>query len=347
MNTDEFHSYVGRLIKGYLPAGYSRAKAVIKDIDQPGSTPTKALTLMLDGGPVGSTVALEPYASALRRGQPIESIMEEIAEACVPRSKRKRKQRQTRRQPTLHRLNSYNHMRPFLSSRLFDPEKQTEFTKDRPWFQLGDWGLYFTVAVTDTSSQTRVLPVTYDLIQTWAVSPQAIYRDAHAAQIAAHQPWLSVYTGAENSAVGSNLLASSVPWRLTPADLFVLSNQERKNGAAVAGWMDVLDRVGLVIGRDFALLPTSVHELMIVPDLNLYTHWDLENIVREGRAGLTDAQSQDLFSDKVVWYDRAQRALIGKAERRRHEVHRLMDDENTLPTRPPGHSVLPGAPPNR
>lgn len=327
MTTDEFHSYVGRLIKGYLPEGYSRAKAVIKEVDQPGAKPVKALTLMRDGGPVGSTVVLEPYAAALRRGQSMETIMEEIAAACLTKNKKKKIQRLFRKTPAVQHLHSYARMRPHLSTRLFDPETHSEYRKNRPWFQLGDWGLYIEVTVVDPRGDLRTVPVSHDLLRNWHVSRQVLYRDAVSAQSAAHPPWLSIYTGPEEpETIGSNLLTSSVPWRLTQADLFVLSNQERRYGAAVAGWTDVLDRVASVLGRNFALLPTSVHELMIVPDLGLYSHWDLENIVREQRADLAEDKKRELFSDKVVWYDRSRHQLLGKAERRSREVSQLLDE---------------------
>lgn len=323
MTPEEFHIYVKRLVKGYLPSSYRRAKVVIEDMEQPGSRPGKALKLMLDGGPVGSTVVLDPYISALQRGQAADSVVQDIAEACLPPKKPAQQAPRRRSRWRAQPLNPRNYLliRPYLVTRLFDPQLHGELVNNRPWFKLGDWGMYLELALEDGSE----IPVTYDLIRIWGITPQVVLRDAVAAQAAANPPWLSSYTGIEGT-LGSNLLTATTPWQLSPSDLFVLSNSDRRYGASVVGWKDVLARTAGILGRSFALLPTSVHELMVVPDLDVFTHWDLESIIRDSRQGLSQAQEKDIFTDKIIWYDRGSHQLIGKHERREQEVGQLMHE---------------------
>ena len=44
----------------------------------------------------------------------------------------------------------------------------------------------------------------------------------------------------------------------------------------------VLDKIGELLGSDFYVLPSSVHEVLIVPDNGNMQTKELENMVREG-----------------------------------------------------------------
>lgn len=84
--------------------------------------------------------------------------------------------------------------------------------------------------------------------------------------------------------------------------LYILTNQSRLNGAGVLAQDNVLERIGNLLGSDFYVLPSSIHEVLIVPDNGAVNLKELEAVVKEVNA--TEVAPEDLLSDKVQHYDR-------------------------------------------
>ena len=73
---------------------------------------------------------------------------------------------------------------------------------------------------------------------------------------------------------------------------------------------DVLESIGEKAGMDYFLLPTSIHEVLIVKNDGLLTRKELKEIVYDGNrtGGLT--KQEDILSDNVYFYSRKEKALI-------------------------------------
>ena len=75
----------------------------------------------------------------------------------------------------------------------------------------------------------------------------------------------------------------------------------------------VLDKIGELLGSDFYVLPSSTHEVILVPDNGNMQTKELEDMVKEVNA--TQVPPEDLLSDKVQYYDRAAKTLGRKQEK--------------------------------
>ena len=69
----------------------------------------------------------------------------------------------------------------------------------------------------------------------------------------------------------------------------------------------VLDKIGDLMDSNFYVLPSSIHEVLIVPDNGNMQTKELENMVREVNA--SQVLPEDLLSDKVQYYDRTAKTL--------------------------------------
>jgi hypothetical protein len=83
--------------------------------------------------------------------------------------------------------------------------------------------------------------------------------------------------------------------------MYVLSNQTKVYGSSTVLCEDVMKKVIEKIGDDFFILPSSVHELIIVPNRDdAIKLADLEMMVREVNA--TQVEENDRLSDNVYRY---------------------------------------------
>lgn len=91
--------------------------------------------------------------------------------------------------------------------------------------------------------------------------------------------------------------------------LYVLTNQQKMNGAAVMFWPEKIGEIADKIGDDVYVLPSSIHEVLLttVHGCALEVR-DLQNMVREINATVVD--QEEVLSDNVYVYRRETRDLI-------------------------------------
>ena len=105
----------------------------------------------------------------------------------------------------------------------------------------------------------------------------------------------------------SRLAKENTP-KLLPMDLgiladtmYVVTNQTRNLGAAVMLYPDTWEKVAALIGEDFYILPSSIHELILLPDKVDYERKELDELVRQVNNQCVEAE--DFLSDHAYYYN--------------------------------------------
>ncbi len=84
--------------------------------------------------------------------------------------------------------------------------------------------------------------------------------------------------------------------------MYVLTNVKMFFGAACLFYPRVLASIGNAIQDDLYILPSSIHECIILPASNTYTRDELEKIVCE--VNLTQVPEQEILSNHVYFYQK-------------------------------------------
>ena len=87
-----------------------------------------------------------------------------------------------------------------------------------------------------------------------------------------------------------------------PRPLYVLSNRDGMKGAAVILYEGVLKMFAEKIGHDLFILPSSVHEVLLVPYEESTHAEELEELVK--MINLAEVPEEDVLSDHVYLYSR-------------------------------------------
>ena len=89
--------------------------------------------------------------------------------------------------------------------------------------------------------------------------------------------------------------------------VFLLSSEARRYGAGTICYENVLQDFSMKYGWNLYLLPTSIHEFMILFDQGIYNEENLQKIVQESNQKL---DPKDFLSDNIYYYDRNQREFF-------------------------------------
>ena len=281
----EFAENIKNHIREYLPVDYQDAKITLEKVTKGNDRILTGLIIRKDDETAVPSIYLEHYEEQFGKGRPMDDIMKEIAQIKMENS--------LELPIDVKGLQDYETARPLLAIRLCDPEKNQEYLKDKPHTACGELAATYRIQIMEDSSGTASAVVTNDMLNLWGITPEQLHHDTVSAENARNP--VCLYT-----------MDEMIP-------MYILTNQNKVNGAGVLARDGVLDKIGELLGSDFYVLPSSTHEVILVPDNGNMQTKELEDMVKEVNA--TQVPPEDLLSDKVQYYDRAAKTLGRKQEK--------------------------------
>ena len=92
-----------------------------------------------------------------------------------------------------------------------------------------------------------------------------------------------------------------------PSDMYVLTNESKLNGAACILYENVLYDFAQKLGADLYILPSSVHEVILLPKLSMFEKDELVNMVKE--VNTEGVAADEVLSDHLYEYNRTERLI--------------------------------------
>ncbi|XBX09338.1 DUF5688 family protein [Enterocloster clostridioformis] len=308
MNQD-FINYVKDHIKEYLPPEYQDAVISIQKVTKNNDRTLTGFTIFQSGERAAPTVYLEPFAEQLKAGRSMDSVMRQIA-----------KIQETYKGPLpidVSIFERYEAVRPMLSIQMCNPKTNREYLEDKPYTLCGELAAFYRIQVAADHEGTASIAITDSLLRNWNITKDQLHKDAVQAENERNPVCFydmdDVMSEIVSSKKPDNLFQQGEPLDIGFIPLYVLTNQNKENGAGVLARDGVLEKVGTLIGSNFYVLPSSVHEVLIVPDYGNMTLAELETTVRE--VNDTQVLPEERLSYKVQYYDREAKTLGRKQEK--------------------------------
>lgn len=184
------------------------------------------------------------------------------------------------------RILDYSKMKERIVYKVIQREKNKELLKKVPYEEFLDLAVVYYALLQKTEFGTATLLIKNEHIKEWNVSKEEI-----------------------------QLVAKKNTPRLLPMEvlmftehMYVLTNSTRNFGAGVMMYEDVLEEVGEVFGENFYVLPSSVHEVIAVPESFGIDKSNLREMVKEINETVVD--DEEILSDTVYYYSRAEKRLF-------------------------------------
>lgn len=212
----------------------------------------KGLMISEKGQPVSITVYFDQSYQEYLGGRPLSDISRGIIELQVEKG-----------YPDIStlQLKDYEKMKEKLRVRLVGKEQNEAYLEEGPYkpHPMGAEILYVELA--RNGEGTMGLHVTHQNLKEWEVPVQEIFETAlENSQRKESARFQSL------AAVTASILGIESPEEETfnKGEIYILSNQSRDHGAAVLLYPGVLEDVHRKMEGDFYILPSSVHEVLIL-----------------------------------------------------------------------------------
>lgn len=185
-----------------------------------------------------------------------------------------------------------------IGFRVLQEDRNKTFLQDKPYKALGN-GLaaVFVINFNDEYAVT----VNDKLLEEMNTDIETLYEKSMANAYTIDPPVLRSMEAALFGD-GSNLLQNTEP---IPAaergGMYVLTNSSGVFGASNMMHPEIMKEAAEIIGEDVYVLPSSLHEVILVPESSGVKLNDLSEMVRQANRTVVDAR--DVLSDEVYYYN--------------------------------------------
>ena len=315
LNYNEFKKEVEAVVKDYLPDEYKDAKVSIAEVSKIGMT-YDSLTVRPEGQMAAPAANLNAFFEDYQNGKSFDEVMDDIADVL-----------QTKAPAHLQNMSwlmDYDQIKDHLFMRVSNAKKNEDLIKSAPHQSIDDLVITAHIAVDQGSNGMASTIVNNDLLEHYGVSEKVLFDDAmkSAPKILPVKidTMFNVISGMFPSAMDDEIpTEDSFPGK----DMIIVSNNTNMNGAAALFYPGVMEQLAEKLGGNYVVLPSSIHEVIIIPDKGDYSA--LEAMVADINKNTVDSKEQ--LSDHVYHYDSKEK-LFERSDKYESRVNDVEVDQD-------------------
>lgn len=197
---------------------------------------------------------------------------------------------------------TYREIRNFVFAKLINTKKNLELIGHIPNQSVLDLSLVYYI-FRDHDPDGEEILVTDEMMRKWQAEPFELFQDAM------HNTRNLLGESIRPLREILNEMIRSVCGELSIEELseeglpmFVLTNNWKRNGAVCMLFEDSLQEFAEEFESDLFVIPSSIHEVILVPEPAKLCREELNRIIRE--INRTELREEDILSDHVYLYSR-------------------------------------------
>ncbi len=256
----------------------------------------EAITITPNDSNMGMNLPIEKFFEAYDDGRPYDEVIDKAMEVIENGM-------DARPDFNIEDLTDYSKMKETLAMEVVSAEANKEMLETVPHKMMEDMAVvYRFVLSSDEDGRASVL-VTNQMIENMGITAEQLHADAmeNAPQIKPAEIKGMTEVLAELMGVEQAEMMGIGPVAPEDEQMYVASVPDKVHGAGVLAYENFMDQAAERAGGDFFILPSSIHEILIVPDNGQMDLKSLEDMVKEVNA--TQVAPQDKLTDSVYHYD--------------------------------------------
>lgn len=302
-----FAEGVTQQINKYLPEKYQNVECHVIEQQKNNGTMKAGLRLDIPGQNIAPIVYMEPFYDLIRQGEPMEQVMRQIAETC-------RQALEVQALPEQMDLTDYDSIKEYLSVQIINTKANQRMLAGLPHKKMEDLSVICRIEFPfSDEGGAGSIKVTHEMLNQWGVRPEEVYQKAVENAVKNQPPVLMSMSDLMMDVMelpfeADNLLELKEGCTFPKDKIYALTNERKLNGASVLAYPELPKQLEAVFPQGCYLLPSSLHELMVVPkdDLTLQPK-ELGEMVRE--INQTNVPKDEILSDRVYEFDKETKKL--------------------------------------
>lgn len=288
------------------------AEVVVETISVPKNNGVvmQGIAIRKPGEKVVPTIYMERFYMDYLEGRDMRDILEDFLELY--------EEQDGIETPDVDFYKDYEKVKTKLALKLINKEKNKEMLAEMPHRDFLDMAVVFYCLMDSPSAGTAAILIRETHMKNWGISTEVLYEDA----LANAEKMLPGTIRTMEELLSRMVLEDEFPvweWKeqedfpklegvaeknpdLGGIPLLVLTNSRRYLGAACILYRGILERFAKKLGENLYILPSSVHEVILLPETKVNSSKNLLRMVME--VNRTQLAPEEVLSDTVYYYDR-------------------------------------------
>lgn len=271
----------------------------------------KGVIILKNGEKISPNIYLDEYFTQYEQGKTLEEVVDRILILYYNQVKEK---------SDFDLQFTFEAMKDNIIFRVINKEKNEELLKDCPHVVFLDLAVTFHCLIQDGWDSIGTIRITNDHLRLWQVSEKDMIDLARKNTPKLLPPLLrkmddvlkemleqeDIVPEEENLQLEFDRLQGNDE-DSSHAELFVLSNTKGINGASCILYEDAIRHFAKLMKSDLYILPSSIHELILLPTKDSYDKERLEEMVID--INRTQVPYEEVLSDHIYYYSRIQNKI--------------------------------------
>ena len=276
-------------------------KVRLNDVTKNNGVVLRGLTVTQDDSNISPTIYLNNYYEEYMKGRAtllnvVNDVMDTYHRNKVNQS------------VDMRYFLDYERVKDRIVYKLINTEKNKELLEDLPHIEFLDLSIVFQCMVAQEDIGTASILIHNVHLKLWDISVEKLYQAAkentqrlQKYEIKSMSEVLGEITRAENPEYREEAFSDNVP-------MYVLSNQRRVEGAACMLYPNLVRDFAEAVGSSFYIIPSSVHELLLLPTAHLEESCEIKNMIKE--INDTQVSAEEILSYSLYLYDKEERKIM-------------------------------------
>lgn len=301
MTFEEFVSAVKKGIGIYFPTDFIGAE--IDLVEKNNGIIKTGLIVHRQRVPISPTLYLNGFYQEYVGGVEFPELLETIARTCMENIPNELMLEDID-------LSFFDSIKDQVICRLINQKENTGVLQQLPHKEFEDLAVVYRICITKRKNDIVTISVDNALMAQWGISLEELHALAVLNMERLFPPVLKPMTQvvigtATEKEIGVNLLQDNDCF--LPEHMYVLSNPMYLNGATALLYPNILERIRQVLGTDYYVLPSSIHETIILPKYFTYSENGLGDMVRDINA--SSVPLEEKLSDHIYEYSSEEKSL--------------------------------------
>ena len=325
----EFNQFIEKTKKAIQDYLGEEATVMVNQITKNNGVILEGLSIMEKEKNISPTIYLNSFYNSYEEGESFSDIVKRIVDIY--------KQNKIEENINMDFFMDYDKVKQKIVYKLINYDKNTELLEDIPYVKYLDLAIVFYCMVTSEQIGNASILIHNKHCAMWDVTLEDIYsiaeentprllpselrnmedvlcqimrekleQEYHASsmteseeeQIESAEEWTE--SGADQIIGGLESDNQTVP-------MYVLSNRTRVHGAACILYQGVVSKFADDLQKDLYILPSSIHETILIPAENLENSIELNEMVRE--VNMTQVDAEEILADHAYYYSRTNKQV--------------------------------------
>ncbi|MEF9941166.1 MAG: DUF5688 family protein [Lachnospiraceae bacterium] len=258
----------------------------------------KGITVSERGINISPTIYLEEYYEQFQNGKSMEQIVDKILELY--------QEVRFEHSWEVDCVQDYDKIKKKIVYKIINLEANRKLLEEMPYISYLDLAIVFYVLIELGNHGTATMLIQKDHMEKWGITKKKLYQDAtHNTKKLLPEKFQTMISVIQEILTTEELKEET--GELQEDMLYILSNQMRNFGAACILYEGVLEEIGRQLGENYYVLPSSVHEVIIMPDKQNPCRKDLDDMITE--INETQVEAEDILSNHAYYYNRKEKSF--------------------------------------